>query len=49
MRGGRAILQDPSTSVDNMRQISKDYNAGRKSVKDAYSEGKALGVRIQRP
>ena len=49
MRGGRAILQDPSTSVANMRQISKDYNAGRKSVKDAYSEGKALGVRIQRP
>lgn len=49
MRGGRAILQDPSTSVANMRQISKDFGAGKKSMNDAYREGKALGNRIQRP
>ena len=47
-RSGGSILQDPATTMSNLRSISKDIGSGRKSLTDAYNEAKSLKTGIQK-
>lgn len=45
VRAGRQALNDPSTTMANLRTIEREGGAAAKSLKGAYSQARSLGNR----
>ena len=48
VKSGRAILQDPSTTMANMRTIVKDVGGARKGLQQTFNEAKQVGTGMKK-